>query len=122
MKKNNEVAADVDKYIASFPPATRKMLEQLRSAIKKTVPAAVELISYQMPAYKYKGVLVYFGGYEKHIGFYPTPSVIEAFKKELSVYKIGKGSIQFPLDKPLPLPLIRQMVKFRALQNEEKAG
>ena len=73
-----------------------------------------------MPAYKYHGVLVYFGGYKNHIGFYASPTGHEAFKKELSIYKSGKGSVQFPLDKPLPLKLITQIVKFRVIQNEEK--
>src|SRR3954453_11679050 len=96
-------ATDVNEYIASFPKETQKMLEQLRKTIKETVPQAEELINYAMPGFKLNGMLVWFAGYEKHIGFYPTPSGIEAFKNELSIYKGAKGSVQFPLDKPLPL-------------------
>lgn len=114
------LAKNVDEYIVSFPPATKAALENVRKTIKKAAPNAEEFISYAMPAYKYKGVLVYFAGYKNHIGFYGTPSGHEAFKKELSVYKSGKGSVQFPLDKPLPLKLITQIVQFRVKQNEEK--
>lgn len=92
----------------------------MRATITKAAPKAEEVISYNMPAYKLNGMLVYFAGYDKHIGFYPMPSCIEAFKKELSVYKTAKGSIQFPLNEPLPLKLITQMVKFSALENKEK--
>jgi uncharacterized protein YdhG (YjbR/CyaY superfamily) len=112
-------APDVDAYIATFPQATQQKLEQLRAAIKKAAPKAEEVISYGMPAYKLNGMLVYFAGYKSHIGFYPTPSGIEAFKKELSVYKGAKGSVQFPLDKTLPLPLVTKIVKFRVAINAE---
>ena len=115
-------AIDVDEYIAGFPKDTQKMLKQLRETIIKAAPGAEELISYQMPAYKYHGALVYFAGYKNHIGFYPTASGIEAFKKELSVYKGAKGSVQFPLDKPLPLQLISKIVKFRMKENLETAS
>ncbi len=120
MEKNKTAAANVDAYIKQFPPEVQVMLQQLRAAIKAAAPKAEELISYMMPAYKYHGVLVYFGGYKNHIGFYPTGSGIEAFKKELSVYKGSKGAVQFPLDKPLPLALIKQIVKFRVQMNLEK--
>jgi uncharacterized protein YdhG (YjbR/CyaY superfamily) len=113
---------NVDDYISGFPKDTQALLKQLRTVIKKAVPDAEELISYQMPAYKYFGVLVYFAGYKKHIGFYPTALGIERFKKELSPYKGAKGSVQFPLDKPLPLELITRIVTFRAKENKEKAG
>lgn len=115
-------AIDVDGYIAGFPKDTQKMLKQLRETIIKATPGAEEVISYQMPAYKYHGMLVYFAGYKNHIGFYPTTSGIEAFKKELSVYKGAKGSVQFPLDKPLPLQLITKIVKFRMKGNLEAAS
>jgi uncharacterized protein YdhG (YjbR/CyaY superfamily) len=115
-------AIDVDEYIAGFPKDTQKMLKQLRETIIKAAPGAEELISYQMPAYKYHGTLVYFAGYKNHIGFYPTASGIEAFKKELSVYKGAKGSVQFPLDKPLPVSLISKIVKFRMKENLETAS
>jgi uncharacterized protein YdhG (YjbR/CyaY superfamily) len=115
LKPNN-----VDEYIASFPKETRELLEQVRATIKKAAPMAEEVISYQMPAYKQNGILVYFAGYSRHIGFYPTASGIEAFKKELSVYKNAKGSVQFPINRPLPLELIANLVKFKVAQNIEK--
>src|SRR4051812_15280363 len=111
---------NVNAYIAIFPPTTRELLEQVRATIQKAAPKAEEVISYGMPAYKYNGMLVYFAGYKHHIGFYPTGSGIAAFKKELSVYKGAKGSVQFPLDQPLPLSLIAKMVKFRVKENTEK--
>jgi len=120
MEKNKTAAANVDAYIKQFPPEVQVKLQQLRAAIKSAAPKAEEMISYMMPAYKYHGVLVYFGGYKNHIGFYPTGSGIEAFKKELSVYKGSKGTVQFPLDKPLPVALIKQIVKYRAQVNLEK--
>lgn len=113
--------ANVDAYIASFPESTQKRLQQIRSLIKKAAPKAEELISYQMPAYKYQGVLVYFAGYKNHIGFYAAPTGHAAFKKELSVYKTGKGSVQFPHDQALPSALITKIVKFRVKENAEKA-
>lgn len=111
----------VDGYIAGFPPKTKVLLEKLRAAIQKAAPKAEEVISYQMPAYKLDGMLVYFAGYDKHIGFYPMPSAIAAFQKEIAGYKQAKGSVQFPLDKPLPLALVTKMVKFRVKENLEKA-
>ena len=108
---------DTDEYIASFPKETQKLLEQIRATIKAAAPEAEELISYAMPSYKFKGMLVHFAGYEHHIGFYPAPSGIDEYKKELSVYKGAKGSVQFPLDKPLPLDLITKIVKFRVDEN-----
>ena len=113
--------ASVDEYIMGFPKETQKKLEQVRTAVKKLAPTAEEVISYGMPAFKLNGMLVFYAGYENHIGFYPTPSGIEAFKKELSVYKNAKGSVQFPLDKPLPMTLINNMVKFRIAKNLEAA-
>lgn len=112
---------EVDHYIADFPPPTQELLEQLRSTILKAAAGAEEVIGYKMPAYRLHGVLLYFAGYKRHIGFYPSGSGIEAFKKELSVYKGAKGSVQFPLDKPLPLALITKIVKFRVKENLEKA-
>jgi len=121
MKSSALKINNVDAYIAGFPPATRVLLQQVRATILKAAPKAEEMISYNMPAYKFHGMLVYFAGYEKHIGFYPMPAAIEAFKKELSVYKSAKGSVQFPIGKPMPVKLITQMVKFRVLMNKEKA-
>jgi uncharacterized protein YdhG (YjbR/CyaY superfamily) len=110
----------MNEYLAAFSPAVRKMLQQLRKTIKTAAPQAEEIISYQMPAYKYHGMLVYFAGYKNHIGFYPVSSAIAAFKKELNKYKPSKGTVQFPIDKPLPLSLISKMVRFRVKENEAK--
>jgi uncharacterized protein YdhG (YjbR/CyaY superfamily) len=113
--------ADIDEYIANFTPETAAMLRQLRKAIVSAAPDAEEVISYAMPGYKLNGMLVYFAGYAKHIGFYPGAGGIAAFRDQLSEYKGAKGSVQFPLDRPLPLKLIRQIVKFRVEQNLEKS-
>lgn len=111
----------VDEYIAAFPEKTQALLKQMRATIKKAAPTAEEVISYNMPGYKLHGMLVYFAGYENHIGFYSTPTGNSEFEKELSVYKTGKGSIQFPIDKPLPITLITKIVNFRVEQNQIKA-
>jgi uncharacterized protein YdhG (YjbR/CyaY superfamily) len=110
----------VDEYIASFPKETQVILEQVRACIVKAAPKAEEIISYGMPGYKLNGPLVYFAGYKGHIGFYATPSGHEAFDKELSKYKMGKGSVQFPIDEKIPLSLITKIVKFRVKENLEK--
>lgn len=111
----------VDDYIAAFPAATQQLLKRMRNIIRKTAPDAAESISYGMPAYKNNGKpLVYFAGYEKHIGFYATPTGHAAFKKELSSYKQGKGSVQFPLDDKLPVDLIERIVKFRLEETDTK--
>lgn len=112
---------DIDSYIATFPKEVQIVLQQVRTAIKTSAPKAEEIISYNMPAFKYYGVLVYFAGYKNHIGFYSLPSGHKEFEKELSIYKQGKGSVQFPLDKPMPLALIKKMVKFRVKENLEKS-
>lgn len=121
MKTKSAVAKNADEYIAAFDTAIQLKLEQLRAAIKKAAPAAEEIISYKMPAYKLNGMLVYFAGYKNHIGFYPGAGGIAAFKKELSVYKGAKGSVQFPHELLLPLGLVSKIVKFRVKQNLEKA-
>jgi uncharacterized protein YdhG (YjbR/CyaY superfamily) len=109
---------NVDDYIKTFPGETQEILKKLRVIIKKEAPEAEEGISYGMPGYKYKGKpLVYFAGYEKHIGFYATPTGHSEFSKELSKYKQGKGSVQFPLDKPIPFDLIARITKFRVKEN-----
>jgi uncharacterized protein YdhG (YjbR/CyaY superfamily) len=118
MEKTN--FKNVAEYISLFPENVRPLLQQMHVTILKAAPKAEEVISYQMPAYKYFGILVYFAGYKNHIGFYPTASGIEVFKKELSVYKGAKGSVQFPLDKPLPVSLITKIVKFKLKENVEK--
>jgi len=110
----------VDDYILSFPKEIQLRLEEIRTIIRKAAPKSEEIISYGMPAYKQEGVLVYFGGYKTHIGFYPTGSGIEAFKQELDDYKWSKGTIRFPLDEKLPLSLITRIVKFRLKENLEK--
>lgn len=115
-------AKDVDEYVAAQPKSIQPILNKLRSTIKSAAPQAEEVISYQMPAYRYKGMLVYFAAWPQHVGFYPTPSGIEAFKKELSAYEGSKGTIRFPLDKTLPFSLITKIVKFRARENEAKAS
>jgi uncharacterized protein YdhG (YjbR/CyaY superfamily) len=121
MNMKKIIATDVDSYISEFPPKVQKMMRQLRSCIKKAAPEAEESISYMMPAYKLQGPLVYFGGYDKHIGFYPTGSGIAPFLKEISAYKHSKGAVQFTLDQPLPLELVEKMVKFRVKENLSKA-
>lgn len=110
----------VDEYLSLFPEATKLVLQQMRDAIKKAAPQAEEVISYNMPAYKLNGILVYFAGYANHIGFYPTASGTEAFKQEFSKYKNSKGAVQFPIDKPLPIALIVKVVKFRIDQTQQK--
>jgi len=111
----------IDEYIASFPEETQKILQKLRAAIKAAAPGAQEKISYRMPAFAQKGILVYFAAWKNHIGFYPTSSGTQAFMQELSVYESSKGSIKFPLDKPLPLDLISNIVRFRVAENLKKA-
>ena len=110
----------VDEYIAGFPAAVQERMKKIRAVIKKNAPGAVEKISYQMPAYSLNGMLLYFAGHAKHIGIYPMPSGILAFKEELKEYKTSPGTIQFPNDKPLPLDLIKNIVKFRVIENQEK--
>lgn len=112
---------DTDEYIAAFPPETQAILQELRQTIKKAAPKAEEVISYNMPGYKQQGMLVWYAGYKNHIGFYPKPSGLFEFRKELSAYKSSKGAVQFPIDKPLPLNLITKMVKFRLKENAEAA-
>ena len=107
-------ARSIDDYIAEFPAATQKVLKQMRALIKKTAPAATETISYAIPTFDLNGRhLVHFAAFESHIGFYPTPSGIEAFQQEIKQYRSAKGSVQFPLDEPLPKDLIRRIVEFR---------
>ncbi len=111
----------IDEYIKTFPSDVQSILEKMRQTIKKTAPEAVEAISYQMPTFKLNGKnLVHFAAFKNHIGFYPIPSGIEAFKKELSSYKQGKGSVQFAIDKPIPYDLVKKIVKYRAKENLEK--
>ncbi len=110
----------IDEYIALFPKNIQKILEELRATIKASAPGAKEKISYQIPTFDLNGNLVHFAAFKNHIGFYPTPSGILAFKKELSIYESAKGSVQFPLDKPIPLKLVSRIVKFRVAENLKK--
>jgi uncharacterized protein YdhG (YjbR/CyaY superfamily) len=111
----------MDEYIKTYPKDVQSILEKMRQAIRKAAPEAVEVISYQMPTFKLNGKnLVYFAAFKNHIGFYPIPSGIEAFKKELSSYKQGKGSVQFPMNKPIPYDLVKKIVKYRVKENLEK--
>jgi uncharacterized protein YdhG (YjbR/CyaY superfamily) len=113
----------VDEYMRSVPQQARAMADDIRTAIKQAAPKAEELISYNMPAYRLNGVLVYFAAYNKHIGFYPAgKSAIDAFADELEGYKTSKGAIQFPLDRPIPKTLVKNIVKFRIKENNEKAA
>jgi len=112
----------VDEYISTFPPATKKALKDIRSTIKKAAPGAEEAISYNIPAFRLDGMLVWYAGYKEHIGLYPRPNVIQVFKKELTNYKLSKGTIQFPLDRPLPVELITRIVKYRMAENQAEAA
>jgi uncharacterized protein YdhG (YjbR/CyaY superfamily) len=114
-------AKNIDEYIAGFPEDIQTALEQVRATIKKAAPEAEETISYAIPTFTInKKYLVYFAGFKNHIGFYPAPVGIEVFKKELSQYKQGKGSVQFPLNEPMPLDLITKIVKYRVKENSVK--
>ena len=110
----------MDEYIDTFPENVKTILNWLRQTIKEAAPDAKETINYQMPTFTLHGNLVHFAAFKTHIGFYPTPSGIEAFKKELASYKSAKGSVQFPIDQPLPLPLIRKIVEYRVKENEAR--
>ncbi len=112
---------NIDDYIKSFPEDVQLLLVQVRETIKKMAPNATEDIKYGMPTFILNGNLVHFAAFKNHIGFYPVPTGIEAFKAELSMYKMGKGSVQFPIDEPMPLKLIEKIVAFRVSENEAKA-
>src|SRR3989304_3823711 len=113
METPEKVFKTIDEYIATFPKNVQSILEELRQAIRNSAPKAEEAISYQMPTFKLNGNLVYFAAFKNHIGFYPTSSAIAAFKEELSDYKVSKGTIRFPLDKPIPFDLVKKIVKYR---------
>jgi uncharacterized protein YdhG (YjbR/CyaY superfamily) len=122
MRTNQTAPKDIDGYIATFPNDVQEILEKIRMTIRKAAPDAEEIISYQIPSFTLKGkYLIYFAAYKKHIGLYPAPRGIEKFKKELSLYGSGKGTLKFPLDKPIPFNLISRIVKFRAKENLETA-
>lgn len=112
----------IDQYIATFPAEIQAILEKIRHVIQEAAPEATEKIGYQMPTFVHNGNLVHFAAFKKHIGLYPAPSGIVAFKEQLAKYKGAKGSIQFPLDKPMPYELISEIVKYRVAENIEKAN
>lgn len=112
----------IDEYIATFPDGIQKLLQEVRATIKAAAPDATEKISYQMPTFFLEGNVVHFAAFKNHIGFYPAPRGIEAFKDELAVYKGAKGSVQFPLDQPMPLDLISRIVQYRVAENLQKAA
>ena len=120
MKSNKVRFASIDEYILAFPKERQNIMEELRAAIKAAVPEAEGKIAYKMPTFALNGNLVLFAAWKNHIGFYPTPSGMEAFKEELSSYKRAKGSVQFPINQPLPLPLIRRIVEYRVKENSER--
>jgi uncharacterized protein YdhG (YjbR/CyaY superfamily) len=121
MTNSGNQPTSVDDYIESFPPEVRVKLEELRAAIRACAPDAEEAIKYRMPTFVLNGNLVHFAAFKNHIGFFPTSSPIVAFEKELSKYKTSKGTIQFPMDQPIPLNLVRRIVKFRVERSLAKA-
>ena len=122
MKQSRTTPKNIDEYIAGFPKDVQEKLEKIRTTIKKAAPKAEETISYQIPTFNLHGkYLIYFAAYKKHISLYPAPIGIEEFKEDLSPYESGKGTLQFPLDKPIPFNLIRKIVKYRAKENFAKA-
>jgi uncharacterized protein YdhG (YjbR/CyaY superfamily) len=121
MRTDQTAPQNIDEYIAGFPKDLQEILQKVRATIREAAPDAEETIKYQIPTFTLKGNLVHFGAYKKHIGFYPTPTGIEKFKNELSVYESSKGAVQFPLDKPIPFDLVTKIVKFRVKENLERA-
>lgn len=121
MKTGREAPTTIDDYIAGFPREVREVLGQIRATIKRAAPDADEAIKYRVPTFVLNGNLVHFAAFKNHIGFYPTPSAIAAFKDELSRYESAKGSVQFPLDRPMPLRLIERIVKFRVKEARGKS-
>jgi uncharacterized protein YdhG (YjbR/CyaY superfamily) len=122
MEGNQLTFQSIDEYILQFPPQVQEILKTIRNVIKEAAPDVVEKISYQMPTFALQGNLVHFAAYKNHIGFYPSPSGIAAFKQQLSEYKSSKGAVQFPLGKPLPYKLVSEIVEFRVAENLARAG
>ena len=122
MRTDHTAPKNIDEYIAGFPQDVQEILEKIRMTIREAAPDAEETIKHQIPTFTLKGNLVHFGAYQKHIGFYPAPTGLEEFKEELSVYEGSKGTVRFPLDKPIPFDLITKIVKFRVMENLERAG
>ena len=121
MRSDQTTPRTIDEYIAGFPQDIQEILEKIRMTIREAAPEAEETIKYRIPTFTLKGNLVHFAAFKKHIGFYPEPTGMEAFKDELSVYEGAKGSVQFPLDQPIPYDLISRIVKFRVKENLERA-
>ena len=111
------IPANIDEYIAGFPTNVQKILQRIRKTIQKAAPDAEEAISYAIPTFKLNGNLIHFAAYKNHIGLYPAPSGVAEFKKELAQYQTGKGTLQFPLDQPVPFDLITRIIKYRVTQN-----
>jgi uncharacterized protein YdhG (YjbR/CyaY superfamily) len=120
VKTDNKTYSTIDEYIALFPVHIQKILNKIRETIKTAAPETGEKISYQIPTFTLNGNLVHFAAFKHHIGFYPTSSGTEEFKKELSAYDVSKGTIRFPLDKPIPYELIRRIVVFRVKENLQR--
>jgi uncharacterized protein YdhG (YjbR/CyaY superfamily) len=121
MRTDQTAPKNIDEYIAGFPRDVQAILEKIRLTVRKAAPDAEETIKYQIPTFTLKGNLVHFAAFKKHIGFYPAPTGIGTFKNELSVYEGAKGSVRFPLDKPIPFALISKIVKFRVKENLDRA-
>lgn len=119
--RTDGTAETIDEYIAGFPPDVQEILQKIRMAIREAAPGAEETIKYRMPTFTLNGNLVHFAAFKKHIGFYPIPTGIEQFKDELSAYETGKGSVRFPLDRPIPYDLIGRIVRFRVKENLQRA-
>lgn len=121
MKSIDSATISVQTYIAQFPPSTRKLLQQVRKAVREAAPDAEETISYNIPTFRYHGNLVHFAAWKDHIGFYPTSSGIKAFAEELAKYETSRGTVQFPMDRPLPIGLIKKLTRFRVKENRARA-
>lgn len=121
MITNQKAPRTIDEFIAGFPESVQEILEKIRMTIRESAPDAEETIKYGIPTFTLKGNLIHFSAYKNHIGFYPAPTGIEKFRKELSVYEGSKGTIRFPLDKPVPYSLIKSIVRFRVKENMERA-
>jgi uncharacterized protein YdhG (YjbR/CyaY superfamily) len=120
MTSPKKIFKTIDEYIATFPKDVQVILEELRQTIREAAPEAEEVISYQMPAFKLNGMLVWFAAFKNHIGFFPKASTIKAFREELSEYELSKGTVRFPLNKPIPFALVKKMVKFGVKKNLSK--
>jgi uncharacterized protein YdhG (YjbR/CyaY superfamily) len=121
MKRSRKHPKTIDAYIAAFPSSTQEILEKLRRVIRESAPGAEEAISFGIPTFKLNGNLVHFAAYKKHVGFYPTSSGIAAFKKELTPYKLGRGTVQFPIGRAIPFGIVRKIVRYRVREQARRA-